>query len=133
MPLTEPEAKALLPEEGIALPRDSQTSSSLQAGRQITLVLDESGYLVSYNLAAGDFFGFNAWQEAGNLNLLDIIAPQERSQAACELGRCLRNGAEATLAYTLVHRDGRSFPARLSSQPRLSAGRPVGMIISCDL
>jgi|GEM_PF-5729163 len=102
------------------------------AGRKVTMVVDESGYLVSYNLDAGRFFGFDAGQEAGSLNLLDVIAPQERARAAGELGRCLRGGDQATLAYTLVHRDGRSFPALISSQPRLSAGRPVGMIVCLE-
>lgn len=102
------------------------------AGRKLTLMVDEGGYLASGNLEAGRFFGFDGGRAAGRLNLLEVIAPQERHLAAGELGRCLRQGQEACLTYTLVHQDGRRFPARLSSQPRLCAGRPVGMFICLE-
>ncbi|MFX0065036.1 MAG: PAS domain S-box protein [Candidatus Hermodarchaeota archaeon] len=94
----------------------------------ITLT-DLEGKILMVNQQALKGYGCETAEEMIGQNALDFIVPEDRSRALENLGKTLELGQVTNIEYTLLKKDGSSYPAELSASVILDANkRPKAFI-----
>ncbi|MBN1991258.1 MAG: PAS domain S-box protein [Anaerolineae bacterium] len=94
------------------------------------IVSDLTGHITACNQAALNEFGFTTEKDLIGQNGLDLVAPQDRRQAGKNIQKTLKQGTRGESQYTLITKNGRQFPAEVSSSAILDAkGQPVSFVI----
>ncbi|MDQ1330859.1 MAG: hypothetical protein QG578_1124 [Thermodesulfobacteriota bacterium] len=88
---------------------------------------DIQGTLTFVNRNAFDRFGYTRKDLADGLNALEMVIPDERGRALENLQRSMRGESIESSEYTLLRRDGSSFPAMIYSTLIIRDGRPAGL------
>jgi len=94
----------------------------------ITLA-DLEGKLLLCNQQAADLYGYNSPDSVLGNNFFKFVAPPDRQQAAHNIRRTLNEGKSTTGEYVILGRDGKQFPAEISTAVQCNTqGAPVGFI-----
>jgi hypothetical protein len=109
-------------------PRAEASSS-----KTVTLIVDDGGYFGRFNACAYTLLGCNSVISGERLNILDFISHNDRRRAASQLGESINQGGGRAGSFTFHRNDGTSFEAEVSTEPCLSAGRTVGVILSLSV
>lgn len=89
---------------------------------------DDTGLLKYANERAIEWFGYTAGEvEAGELNLLQMIAEEDRKRAVENVRRVLDGELAGSRTYTALKKDGTRFPVIISSNRVELDGRVVGI------
>lgn len=103
------------------------------SNKTVTLIVDDSGYFGRFNACAYTLLGCNSVISGERLNILDFISHNDRRRAASQLGESINQGGGRAGSFTFHRNDGTSFEAEVSTEPCLSAGRTVGVILSLSV
>lgn len=87
---------------------------------------DASGILLFANRQAYLTFGYTPGELSGRIQVLDMIAPEDRERAQKSIVRMLREGMQGKEEYTALHKDGSRFPIVNYSAPLYEGDRIVG-------
>ncbi len=94
----------------------------------ITLA-DLEGKIILCNLQAVRLHGFSSPESMMGIDVFKLIAPQDRRLAALNTQRTINEGHVMNAEYTLLRRDGTTFPGEISTAlVRNSSGAPTGFI-----
>jgi len=96
----------------------------------ITLT-DLNTKLIMMNEQAARLHGFASVEEmrASGKTAFDLVAPEDRERAMANTRKALAEGSVRNIEYTLLRKDGSSFPAELSASLVADAeGKPVAFI-----
>jgi PAS domain S-box-containing protein len=94
----------------------------------ITLT-DLEGKLVLCNQQTARLHGFESPEAMLGINVLELIAPDDRQLAALNTQKTLQETRIINVEYTLLRKDGSHFPAELSAALlRDATGTPIGFI-----
>ncbi len=110
-----------------------QPAPEATAQKTVTLIVDDSGYFGRFNHCAFSLFGCNSVISGEKLNILDFVSHSDRRRAASQLGQSITQGGGAAGSFTFYRSDGSSFQAEVSTEPCLSAGRTIGVILSLSV
>ena len=94
---------------------------------QIIFESDEHANITYGNRNAFKFFGYNQDDIDNGLNILQLIAPEERDTAAKNIKERLGGANPWGFEYTAIKKDGSRFPISVHVNPVISNGRPTGM------
>jgi PAS domain S-box-containing protein len=94
----------------------------------ITLA-DLEGKLLLCNRQAADLYGYNSPDSVLGNNFFKFVSPTDRQQAAHNIRKTLNEGKSTTGEYILLNREGKQFPAEISTAVQCNtSGAPVGFI-----
>jgi len=94
---------------------------------QTVFEFDEEGKLLFVNRNAFSMFGFSQEDFEKGLNAFQTIVPEDRDRAKENIQTALRGEKVGPSEYTLLRRDGSTFPAVVYSSPVLKGNGPVGL------
>jgi PAS domain S-box-containing protein len=90
---------------------------------------DLEGKLLLCNQQAANLYGYNSPEAMVGSNFFKFVSPSDRQPAAQNIRKTLNEGKVTTGEYTLMSRDGRQFPAEISTAVQCNtSGAPVGFI-----
>jgi PAS domain S-box-containing protein len=96
----------------------------------ITLT-DLGGNIINTNQKAAKLYGFDSIEEilSSRLNAFDFIIPEDRERALENARKTLKTGQIKRIDYTMVRKDGTTFPGNLNvSLIRDEKGKPKAVI-----
>jgi PAS domain S-box-containing protein len=94
----------------------------------ITLA-DLEGKLLLCNQQAARLLSYASPEAMLGVNFFKLIAPRDRHPAAANIRKTLNEGKVTNGEYTMIRRDGRPFPAEISTAVQCNtSGTPVGFI-----
>ncbi|MEX0685662.1 MAG: histidine kinase dimerization/phosphoacceptor domain -containing protein [Balneolales bacterium] len=110
-----------------------QVSLLNQIGEAV-LSTDLNGLITYWNLAAQELYGWTAEEVIGR-NVVDITPSEQTKKQADELLQVMQEGNSWAGEFMVKHKDGKVFPAWVSSSPILDTqGNHIGIVgISSDL
>jgi len=90
--------------------------------------INADGRLTYVNIRAFHHFGYTQEDFDAGILAADIVAPQDRDRAIANISRLLQGEGDLGLTeYTVLRKDGSTFPALFHSTPILRHGHPVGL------
>lgn len=93
---------------------------------QIVFELDLHGNLTYSNLKGPEFTGYSLQEIKSGLNAFQMVAPEDRERLLENITRIIKERIESSNEYTIIRKDGTSFPAMISSKPIIEKNRVVG-------
>ncbi|NPV90031.1 MAG: PAS domain S-box protein [Firmicutes bacterium] len=99
---------------------------------QVVFEANQEGRLVFANRNGFNVFGYNEVDFVEGMYLLDLIIPEDRERAQERIKLCLSGSPVNIGQYTILRKDGSTFPALVSSSPITDAeGKPaiVGVVV----
>ena len=87
---------------------------------------DASGVLLFANRQAFLTFGYRTDELQGRIQVLDMIAPEDRGRAGASILRMLREGRHGREEYTALRKGGERFPIVNYSAPIIQGDRIAG-------
>jgi len=88
---------------------------------------DITGNILVVNRAALEVFGYTAAELAAGLNVVQMVAPEDRSRAAQSFGVRLSGIIPPNRTFTMLKKDGTRFAAMLCSFPVVEEGKTIGL------
>lgn len=93
------------------------------------ILADLEGKLLLCNQQAVKLHGFTSPESMLGIDVFKLIAPHDRRLAALNTQKTINEGRVSNAEYTLLRRDGSSFPGEISTAlVRNTAGTPTGFI-----
>jgi PAS domain S-box-containing protein len=94
---------------------------------QTVFETDRNGRITYVNKAGLAVFGYDVNDVARGVNVIEIVAPEERGKARENFDRRMRGEYQGYVEYTMLRKDGSTFPAIVHSAPILRQGAPMGL------
>jgi len=94
---------------------------------QVVCETDRDGNLTFVNNNAFHVFGYSGEDLQAGLNILEMIAPEDRDRAVANIQRVMNDEGDSSKEYAMLKRDGATFPAMVYSIPTMSDGQVVGL------
>jgi PAS domain S-box-containing protein len=94
---------------------------------QTVFEFDDEGKLLFVNRNAFSMFGFSREDFEKGLNAFQTIVPEDRDRAKENIQRALRGEKVGPSEYTLLRKDGSTFPAIVYSSRVAKENRPAGL------
>ena len=94
---------------------------------QVVFETDKKGNLTFVNEMAFEFFGYRRTDFEKGLNALQMLIPEDRERALANMEKTFRGEPSGGNEYTILTKDGRTFPVMLYSSSVMSEGKPVGL------
>ncbi len=88
---------------------------------------DGEGRLTFANRHAFSFFGYSAEDYQKGLNVLDIIAPEDRERAGGNFRINLQGEKTGEAEYEILKKDGSRFQGLIASAPIMKGNLPIGL------
>ena len=89
---------------------------------------DTYGMLLYANIVGLNWFEYGPDEvAAGGLNVLDVVAPEDRQRAAEDMARLIAGDVDTPRTYNVTRRDGTTFPVIISAAPVRRQGRITGL------
>jgi PAS domain S-box-containing protein len=88
---------------------------------------DIAGKITFVNLSAMQTFQYSTEELAAGINILQVIAPEDRDGAQANFKRLLEGKSSTGNEYMAVRKDGSRLPTTIRSTPIIQNNRPVGM------
>ena len=110
-----------------ALRESEETYRELfENANDIVYTHDLTGRFTSINRAAEQVTGYSR-QEAANMNVAQIVAPEHLKQAMENIRRKVEEGGATTYELEIIAKDGRRIPLEVSTRLIYREGNPVGV------
>jgi len=93
---------------------------------QFVYEIDRTGKFIFINQVGFDVSGYSPQDLANGLNVFQLIVPEDRTRAEENIARILRGERLATNEYTLLRKDGSTFPVIVHSSPIVVDNDVVG-------
>jgi len=104
---------------------EERLRSLFEASPDAIILSDLNTNIIMVNHQAVRLLRYDNAEEVIGRNSLEFIAPEDRQRAAENALRTLQTGAVQSVEYTILRKDGTSFPAELSASSIVDAqGRP---------
>jgi PAS domain S-box-containing protein len=84
------------------------------------------GKVIYANRTVLDMFGYSADEVEKGVNFLEVISPAEREKLIQHMQRIRQEGTIIRQEYTMMRKDGSSFPGLNLARPMMKDGRVVG-------
>jgi len=94
---------------------------------QVVFEADEKGQLTFANRIAFDLFGYTEDDFKQGLDALQMLIPEDRDKALEKVLRILEGEKSVGTEYTVLKKDGSTYPALISANPVISEGKSVGI------
>ncbi len=94
---------------------------------EIVFEMDISGTLTFVNQKAYEITGYTRDDFEKGIKALDIIAPEDRDNAARNIHEILTGVGDGPHEYVAIRKDGKRFPVMIHSVPAYRDGRPAGL------
>jgi PAS domain S-box-containing protein len=88
---------------------------------------DPKGTLTFANRKAFDHFGYAPEELAKGLNVLDLVAPEDRKRAFENMQNVMNGETLGLNEFTMVRKSGSRFPSTIHSTAILKGGNPSGL------
>jgi PAS domain S-box-containing protein len=97
---------------------------------QVVYEMDTSGRITYSNQTGFETFGYEREDLARGLTVLDVIAPDDHQRAMSNMAALMSGKGKGLQEYTMVRKDGSTFPALTHAAPSEQVrGGAVGIII----
>jgi len=93
---------------------------------QIVYEIDAGGTLTFANRHAFELLGYTRGDYERGLNVLDLVAPEDRSRCRARIQEALQGPTSGT-PFTVLKKDGSRLPVLAYSAPILRHGTPIGL------
>jgi PAS domain S-box-containing protein len=93
---------------------------------EIVFEVDSEANLVFANSKSYELTGYSKEDIAGGFNVLRLISSEEKDKASKNLQRVFSGKKGSPTEYTLIRKDGTSFPVLISTAPIVKEGKVVG-------
>ena len=87
----------------------------------------EKGIFTFANTTGLETFGYTREDLAKGVNVLETIVPEDRDRALENIGKRLRGETTSGNEYTMLRRDGSTFPAVVHASPIVLDGKILGL------
>ena len=94
---------------------------------EIIFEADLTGKLTFFNQTAFKTTGYNREEFRKGLNMLHFVVPEQREQAVENIKKTLTEGAGEPHEYTLVRRDGTTYPVLVKTTAIISGNNVTGI------
>jgi len=94
---------------------------------QIVYETDLNANLTFVNKRALSIFGYSKEDFENGFNVLDVLIPEDRKRAQENMQNIMNGKSVKNTEYTLVKKDGSTFPVLIYSNPVLKDGKPLGL------
>lgn len=94
---------------------------------EIVYEMGLNGKLTYINRRALDVSGYTQEDFESGFEAVDILVPEDRERARGNVFKILTGRSETAHEYTVLRKDGSTFPALARSAPIIRDGRPVGV------
>ncbi len=94
---------------------------------QIIYEADMQGNLVFTNPVGNKTFGEISGQENTKMNIIDLVIPENRERGKKNIEKVFQGKTIGPNEYTMIRKDGSTFPALVYSGPIMNAGVVAGM------
>ena len=88
---------------------------------------DKQGALTFANKNAFDNFGYTPENFVGGLNVLDMVAPDDRQRVLENIQRIINGENIGASEFTMQRKDGSTFPSMIHSTVIIRDGKPAGL------
>ena len=89
--------------------------------------IDINANLTFFNKQASVIFGFSEHDLMSNFNVLDRVIPEDRVRARENMKKIMNGKSLSNTEYTMIRKDGSTFPALVNSNPVFKDDKPVGL------
>jgi len=93
----------------------------------IVYEIDINRKLTFFNKRASSVFGFSEHDLMSNFNALDRVIPEDRDRARENMKKIMNGKPVRNTEYTLIKKDGSTFPVLIYSNPIMKDNKPVGL------
>ena len=93
----------------------------------IVYEIDINRKLTFFNKRASSVFGFSEHDLMSNFNALDRVIPEDRDRARENMKKIMNGKPVRNTEYTLIKKDGSTFPVLIYSNPVMKDNKPVGL------
>ncbi len=94
---------------------------------EIVCEIDLDGHFTYVNPAGYDVTGYSPEDVRGGLNAFQTPIPEDRGRLKEDIERRLRGEQRVSSEYTIMRKDGSTFPILMQSSPIIREGKPVGL------
>lgn len=111
--------------------RDSEVKlrAILESIPDAVTVANMDRIITDFNQAAMDLHGFSTREKLIGMNILDLIAPQDRERAIATVQKAATGGSARDMEFSCLTQDGHEFPAEMSvSVIRDQNGNPTSLV-----
>ncbi len=89
--------------------------------------IDEKGELTFVNIISFDLFGYSEDDIKKGLNALELVAPEDRDMVRDNIQRVLNRKKPTGTEFTIIRKDGSTFPALIYSNPIMKKDQILGL------
>jgi len=89
--------------------------------------VDKDGIFVRMNNTELAWLGYNRDEVIGKLKFIDVVVPECRQTVVDNFPRLVLGEKTADLEYTMLRKDGSTFPVVVNAVPLLDAYQPLGL------
>ena len=89
--------------------------------------IDLTGRLTFANRQAFDQFGYSPWDFEQGVHALKLVKPEDQPRALDNISRTIRGEDAGLSEYTMVRKNGTTFPGLIRSAAILREGEPSGL------
>lgn len=89
---------------------------------------DLNGRIIFANRTAFEWFGYSEADLLEGENVIQMLAEADRQRAGENLRRVLSVGEASLGEYTALRKDGRTFPALVTTRAMVKDGQPIGFL-----
>ncbi len=94
---------------------------------EIVFETDDKGNAFFGNKRGFEIIGYTQEDFAKGINVFSLIAPQDKEKAIEHFNKILKNQPTVDNEYTVVRKDGRTFPAIIVANAIFENERPIGL------
>jgi two-component system NtrC family sensor kinase len=94
---------------------------------QPVIEIDLQGRITYSNREGFETFGYTAEELQSEVHSLILVVPEGREQLQLSIEHCLKNIPFDNHEYTVLRKDGTTFPSRLFMSSIIRGGNPVGI------
>ncbi|HEV8574116.1 MAG TPA: PAS domain S-box protein, partial [Dehalococcoidia bacterium] len=101
--------------------------SIVETSPDAIMLMNHERRIVVCNRQTAALHGYDGVEEMLGIDALEMVAPEDRDRALAEAQAAFKAGSLRNAHYTLIKKDGTTFPAEVSASAILDAdGRPAG-------
>jgi PAS domain S-box-containing protein len=107
--------------------RERKYRELIESLPQTVFETDERGTLTSANHILFESFGYSQEDFEKGLNIIDMVAPEDRDLARHNILRVFNGEKLAGIDYTVIRKDGSTFPVIMYTDVIFRENKPAGM------
>jgi PAS domain S-box-containing protein len=113
--------------EGILRESEARYRELANSLPEIVFETDLNGQLVFANERAAEISGYSHGELEKGLNIMQFLVPEDREKAMKNIQRSLSGDIYAPVEYTVVRKNGTTFPALITATPCICKNKVTGL------